>query len=229
VTDDQQAPALAAVLFDMDGLLVSTEETWFAVETEIMAELGAPWGPQDQAALVGGPMDRSVEYMLHTAGRTDVTAEDLAAQMLVRMERRLRTGPVQWMPGAPELLDAVRAAGIPTGLVTSSQRPIMDAVLDAVGRERFTVTVCADDVARTKPHPDPYQAACARLDVVPASTVALEDSPTGSTSAAAAGCVTVAVPVVAPVDAALVDAVVGSLTELDVPVLQRLVAQRAAA
>ena len=63
---------LAGVLFDMDGLLVSTEETWFEVETELMDELGGPWGPEHQAALVGGPLANSAQYMLDLAGRSDV-------------------------------------------------------------------------------------------------------------------------------------------------------------
>jgi beta-phosphoglucomutase-like phosphatase (HAD superfamily) len=64
----QATGGLVAVLFDMDGLLVSTEETWFAVETELMGELGGSWGPEHQAALVGGPLDRSAQYMLDLAG-----------------------------------------------------------------------------------------------------------------------------------------------------------------
>jgi len=194
VIEKLRAPALEAVLFDMDGLLVSTEETWFAVETEIMQGLGAPWGPEDQAAVVGGPMERSVGYMLRVAGRDDVTAAQLAGRMRTLMEHRLRTGPVQWMPGAPELLGAIRAAGIPTGLVTSSERPIMDAVLAAVGRDSFTVTVCSDDVARTKPHPDVYLEAARRLGVAPESCAAVEDSHSGIRSAHAAGMRVIAIP-----------------------------------
>lgn len=218
------APALQALLFDMDGLLVSSEETWFEVETDVMATLGAPWGPEHQAALVGGPMDKSVQYMLTVADRPDVSADWLARELLERMEARLREGPVRWMPGAVELLTAATDAGLPTALVSSAARRVMDAVLDAVGRDRFACTVSADDVARTKPFPDPYLAACGQLGVDPAAAAALEDSATGAASARAAGCVTVAVPSVAPVDPAAVHAVVSSLTEVDLPWLGRLVA-----
>ena len=72
-------PLPAALLFDMDGLLVDTERTWFAVETEIMAGLGAPWGDEHQAALVGGPLEKSVQYMLDHAGRPDVAPDAAGA------------------------------------------------------------------------------------------------------------------------------------------------------
>ena len=80
---------LAAVLFDMDGLLVSTEETWFAVETELMAELGGTWGPEHQSALVGGPLAHSAQYMLDLAGRVDVDRAGSDAVARDRLERPL--------------------------------------------------------------------------------------------------------------------------------------------
>jgi HAD superfamily hydrolase (TIGR01509 family) len=220
---------LEAVLFDMDGLLVSTEETWFAVETALMHELGSDWGPEHQAALVGGPLGHSAQYMLDVAGRTDITCEAIASTLLDGMERALRAGPVRWMPGARELLVEVGAAGVPAALVSSSYRRVMDAVLDAIGREHFTATVSADDVTRTKPHPDPYLAGARALGVDPSRCVALEDSATGAASARAAGCVTVAVPSVAPVDPSAVDALVASLVDIDLDWLRSLADQHAAA
>lgn len=216
----------AAVLFDMDGLLVSTEATWFAVETEVMAGLGVPWGAEHQAALVGGPLRNSAEYMLRVAARPDLPVEELEAALLDGMVDRLRRGPVDWMPGARELLAEVAAAGVPAALVSSSFRVVVDAVLDAVGRGHFAATVSADDVARTKPYPDPYLAAARALGVDPLDCVVLEDSATGAMSARRAGCVVVAVPSVAPVDATAVDAVVDSLTEVDLTWLGALVQRR---
>lgn len=216
-------------MFDMDGLLVSTEQTWFEVETELMRELGGAWGPEHQAALVGGPLAHSAQYMLDVAGRTDISAESIAAALLDGMERRLRLGPVAWMPGAQELLLEVTSAGIPAALVSSSYRRVMDAVLDAVGRAHFTATVSADDVVRTKPHPDPYLAGAWAFGVDPARCVALEDSATGATSARAAGCITVAVPSVTAVDPTIPHTVVDSLADIDLAWLYRLVDQHLAA
>jgi HAD superfamily hydrolase (TIGR01509 family) len=214
---------LAGVLFDMDGLLVSTEETWGAVEAELMRELDGPWGPEHQAALVGGPLARTAQYMLDLARRSDVDRAWVEAALLDRMVARLREGPVRWMPGARELLEEVTGAGVPVALVSSSYRSVVDAVLDAIGRERFATTVSADDVPRTKPHADPYLAAAAALGIDATWCVALEDSATGAAAARAAGCVTVAVPSVVPVDPAVVDAVVDSLADIDLSWLRDLV------
>jgi HAD superfamily hydrolase (TIGR01509 family) len=214
---------LAAVLFDMDGLLVSTEETWFAVETQLMDELGSTWGPEHQAALVGGPLAHSAQYMLDLSGRSDIDRAWVEDALLDGMVNRLRDGPVRWMPGARELLAEVTDNGVPAGLVSSSYRNVMDAVLDAVGHEWFSITVSADDVARTKPYADPYLAAAAALGLDPTCCVALEDSATGAAAARAAGCVTVAVPSVVQVDPSVVDAVVASLADIDLSWLRDLV------
>jgi HAD superfamily hydrolase (TIGR01509 family) len=214
---------LAGVLFDMDGLLVSTEETWFAVETDLMGELGGSWGPEHQAALVGGPLAHSAQYMLDLAGRADIDRAWVETALLDGMVARLREGPVRWMLGARELLAEVTSAGVPTALVSSSYRTVMDAVLDAVGTQWFATTISADDVARTKPYADPYLAAAAALGLDPTRCVALEDSATGAAAARAAGCVTVAVPSIVAIDPDGVDAVVASLADIDLAWLRDLV------
>jgi HAD superfamily hydrolase (TIGR01509 family) len=220
-------PLPAALLFDMDGLLVDTERTWFAVETEVMAGLGAPWGDEHQAALVGGPLEKSVQYMLDRADRPDVAPDQLAQALLEGMVRHLRAGPVSWQPGAERLLAQAAEAGVPCALVSSSLRPIVDAVLAAIGTEHFAVTVSGDDVAQTKPNPDPYLLAADLLGVDPVRCVALEDSETGATSAVAAGCLTVVVPSLVPVAPEVGHHRASSLTELDLAHLGELTADRA--
>ena len=220
-------PGLGAVLFDMDGLLLDSEHTWLAVETEVMAALGASWGPQHQRALVGGSLDRTVGYMLAVAGRTDVAALEVERMLLDGMVRATRTGPIHWMPGAERLVAEVGAAGVPRGLVSSSSRVVMAEVLDRIGGSHFDVTVSGDDVAQTKPHPDPYLLGARLLGVDPRSCVALEDSATGATSARAAGCLTIAVPSVAEVPDGIADLRVDSLERLDLAALAGLLAGRA--
>jgi len=183
---------LAAVLFDMDGLLVDTEPLWLETESEVMARLGAPWSPADQEALLGGSMDRTVSYLLAKATRP-APPEIVAQWMMDGMLARVRAGRVVVRPGARELLAEVTAAGVPCGLVTSSQRAFAEAVLTAT-RMTFQVMVCAEDVTATKPAPEPYLLAVKLVDVDPAGCVVLEDSPNGVASAAAAGCRVVAVP-----------------------------------
>ncbi len=212
----------AAVLFDMDGLLVDTEKVWFEVETELATSLGGSWGPADQMALVGGPLERTLEYIAATVP-TEVSPADLREQLLDGMVSRLRRGPVNWMPGARRLLEETSAAGVPRALVSSSLRVVVDAVLDAIGREHLPVTVSGDDVARTKPYPDPYLLAARTLGVDPADCVALEDSATGAASARAAGCYTVGVPSLATIPTDVAHHQVGSLEELDLAALADLV------
>jgi HAD superfamily hydrolase (TIGR01509 family) len=220
MTATSDAGPLAAVLFDMDGLLVDTEPVWYEVESEVMARLGGGWGPADQAALVGGSLERTLDYLLARATRP-VPREQLAAWMLDGMATRLAASAVPLRPGAGELLAEVRAAGLPHALVTSSERAIMDAVLRATG-VRFEVTVCAADVTRIKPDPEPYLLAAKLLAVNPARCMVLEDSPNGVASAEAAGCQVIAVPNVAPVAPAPGRIIVASLTEVSLARLREL-------
>ena len=114
---------LAAVLFDMDGLLVDTEPLWFETEIDVMARLGATWTKQDQAVLLGGSMERTVAYLLAKATKPASPAE-VERWMLDGMLRRAEAGRVTVLPGARELLAEVAAAGLPYALVTSSQRAV---------------------------------------------------------------------------------------------------------
>jgi HAD superfamily hydrolase (TIGR01509 family) len=215
------ADGLAAVLFDMDGLLVDTEPLWFETETEVMARLGAPWTKQDQAVLLGGSMERSVAYLLAKAARPASPAE-VERWMLDGILRHAAAGRVTVLPGVRELLAEVAAAGLPYALVTSSQREFAEAVLAGTGF-RFPVTVCAEDVPATKPDPAPYQLAAKLLDVEPARCVALEDSPNGVASATAAGCLVVAVPSFVAISAAPGRLVVTSLLDVNLASLRALV------
>ena len=213
----------AALLFDMDGLLVDTEGTWYVVQAEVMAELGGPWDEEHQLALLGGSLEQSAGYMLGLVDRPDVTEDWVAGAMVDGMVRHLCDGPVAWRPGAHDLLTAAVAAGVPCALVSSSLRRVVDAVLDAVGRAHFAATVSGDDVERTKPHPDPYLLAAELLGVPTSACVALEDSAIGAASAREAGCRTVVVPSLLPVGEETADLVVGSLADLDLTTLSRLV------
>jgi len=213
---------LAAVLFDMDGLLVDTEPLWLETETAVMARLGAPWTPQDQQALLGGSMQRTVSYLLAKATRP-VPPETVARWMLDGMLERARDGRVVVRPGARELVAEVAAAGLPYALVTSSQRRFADAVLAVTGMT-FPVTVCGEDVTATKPDPEPYLLAAKRLDADPARCVVLEDSPNGVASAAAAGCRVLAVPSLLPIPPAPGRLVLGSLRDVTLATLRDLAA-----
>jgi HAD superfamily hydrolase (TIGR01509 family) len=187
----------AAVLFDMDGLLVETEELWYAAETAVMTELGADWGPEHQATLVGGPLSFAVSYMVdHAGGGHD--HDDVMARLIARMEALVLSEPVHWRPGAKALLVALEEAGVPCALVSASWRNLVDAVtvavLHEVGHGAFATTVAGDEGERTKPFPDPYLLAAARIGAAPSQCVVLEDSHTGVNAGVASGALVVAVP-----------------------------------
>jgi HAD superfamily hydrolase (TIGR01509 family) len=187
----------AAVLFDMDGLLVETEHLWYQAELGVIAEIGGVWTPQHQETLVGGPLEKAVELLVLESGG-DHDHDEVMELLLDKMEHLLRTEPVHWRPGATELLTALEDAGVPRALVSASWRRLVDAVHDAVmhelGHELFDVTVAGDDLERTKPFPDPYLHAAASIGVDPAHCVVLEDSHTGSRAGLASGALVVAVP-----------------------------------
>jgi HAD superfamily hydrolase (TIGR01509 family) len=204
----------AAVLFDLDGLLIDSEPVWYDAEFALVERLGGGWSKEHQAACIGGTMDASCRYIIELTG-TSRTVEDLTDELLADMAARFAaTLPIH--TGALELVDAVREHGVATGLVSSSYRVLMDAALNVLGVQRFDVTVAGDEVTRGKPHPEPYLTACARLDVEPARTVVLEDAVNGVVSAEAAGCVVVGVPSVAALESTPQRPVLSSLTEIDV-------------
>jgi HAD superfamily hydrolase (TIGR01509 family) len=204
----------AAVLFDMDGLLIDSEPLWLEAETAVMARLGAGWTEADQHALLGGSLQRTVRYLLAKATQP-APAEVVADWLMSDIEDRVRRGGVPLRPGAGELLAAVTAAGLPRALVTSSERGFMEEVLASTGL-RFDVTVCADDVTVTKPDPAPYLLAARLLGVEPARCAAFEDSPNGVASAEAAGCRVFAVPSLLPIPPAPGRTVVRSLLDVRV-------------
>jgi len=124
--------ALQAILFDMDGLLIDSEPLWFEVESEVMAHLGGQWGPADQNALVGGSLERSVDYLLDRATRP-ARREEVGRWMVDGLTALLRERGVPVLPGARELLAEVTDAGMRCALVTSSERQIMEAVIPKIG------------------------------------------------------------------------------------------------
>ncbi|PYC77161.1 hydrolase [Streptomyces tateyamensis] len=215
---------LQAVLVDMDGTLVDTEDFWWQAESSLFAELGHPLDETHRAHLVGGPMTRVVGYLLAETGLVIEPAE-----LMVRINQRfveLLDGGAPLMPGAAELLALLREQRIPAALVSASHRRIIDLVLKNLGEHPFAFSVAGDEVARTKPHPDPYLTAAARLGASPARCVVIEDAPLGVQADEAAGCPVIAVPSVAPIEAAPGRTVLRSLAELDLALLRSVVASR---
>jgi HAD superfamily hydrolase (TIGR01509 family) len=189
-----------AVLFDMDGTLFDSEVLWDVAINELAASFGAVVPIETRLAMVGTSMHDSMELLHHGIGQPWRDGPASADWINERVGQLFETQLV-WRPGARELLDEVRAAGVPTALVTATRRKLVDVAVATAGRHNFDVLVCGDEVAFTKPHPEPYETAARLLDVDITRCVAIEDSPTGVASALAAGAAVLAVPHHVPLDA----------------------------
>jgi HAD superfamily hydrolase (TIGR01509 family) len=188
------ADRIGAVVFDNDGLLLDTEEAWTRAEETLFERHGGAFTIDHKRDLIGSSPAASaakLEAMLDMPGRGAALVEELHDLV---MEESLAGVPPR--PGALELLEAVRSAGLPVGVASNSAREFVDRVLSVAGLldGHFDVVVTASDVAQPKPAPDLYLAACAALGAEPRYSAALEDSATGVAAARAAGMYVVAVP-----------------------------------
>ncbi|MGW4724915.1 HAD family hydrolase [Streptomyces sp. S1] len=189
---------LAAVLFDMDGTLVDTETLWWDATEEVAARLGHRLTAADAPEVVGRAVEDTAAHLVRTTGMSGTAG--VASALTTAFRRRVDAGaPLR--PGAGRLLAELESAGVPFALVSASPRSVVDAVTGgALARVPFAFTLSADDTVRTKPHPDPYRTAARRLGVPVEACVAVEDSPDGTASADAAGCVVLVVPSLLPVE-----------------------------
>lgn len=179
-------------MFDLDGVLIESEQIWDAVREGLARERGGRWGSGAHRAMMGMSTPEWVAYMRDELG-VDMAPGDLAAEVSRRIADRLRRDPPV-IPGAP---DAVRALADrwPLGLASSSSRPVIEAALAAAGLAGvFRATVSSEEVARGKPAPDVFLRAAELLGVPPARAVAVEDSAAGIRAAHAAGMPVVAIP-----------------------------------
>ncbi len=194
---------LRAVLFDMDGTLVETEQYWGEAMFELAARLGGRMSPSARAATVGASMRRSMA-ILHADLGVVRTEEQLLADARWVEERtaELLAGGISWCPGARELLTEVRAAGLRTALVTTTPRRVAEIVLATIradlGGDPFDVTVCGDEVPARKPDPAPYLQAMATLDVGSRVCLVIEDSAVGVAAGLASGAAVLGVPSLQP-------------------------------
>ncbi len=178
----------AALLWDMDGLLVDSEPLWTVAETDLFRGWGVRFTPSMKAAMVGSRMDRAVPMMIDFGGAAAAgsSVDEVSAFLLARMVELFRS-ELPLLPGVAALLGEVADAGIPQALVSSSYRVLVDAALSALPGHPFSTSVAGDEVSRGKPDPEPYLLAARRLEVDPRLTVVLEDTPTGARAGAAAG------------------------------------------
>ena len=209
---------IEAVVFDLDGVLVDSEHVWDEVREELAGERGGRWHDRAQMDMMGMSSTEWSRYMHDVIGLPD-SPEEISAEVVRRMLERYRVR----LPVVEGAVDAVGrlAGGFRLAVASSSNRPLIDAVLSAAGIAAcFEATVSSEEVPRGKPAPDVYLEAARRLGVHAAQCAAVEDSANGIRAAHAAGMRVVAIPNhrYPPADEALAlaNVVIGSLDELTV-------------
>jgi HAD superfamily hydrolase (TIGR01509 family) len=183
---------IEAVVFDLDGVLLDTEELWDEARRQIAEERGGRWRPDAQKAMMGMSSPEWSRYMHDAIGVPD-TPERISEEVVERLAELYR----RELPLIDGATDAVRRIGArwPLGIASSSNRPLIDLFLELTGtRGLFRATVSSEEVAHGKPAPDVYLEAARRLAVAPERGAAIEDSENGIRSAAAAGMHVVAIP-----------------------------------
>jgi HAD superfamily hydrolase (TIGR01509 family) len=207
---------IEAVVFDLDGVLLASEEVWDEVRERFVRGRGGRYDAEVQRAMMGMSSTEWSRYLHHEAGVPD-TPEAINREVVERMLEAYR----EQLPLIDGAIEAVRrlAARWPLGLASSSNRELIDAVLAESGLgQYFRAAVSSEEVPRGKPAPDVYLEAARRLGVAAAACAAVEDSHSGIRSAKAAGMRVIAIPNPSypPGDDALAEAdlVLGSLAEL---------------
>jgi HAD superfamily hydrolase (TIGR01509 family) len=183
---------IEAVVFDLDGVIVDSEHVWDAAREALARERGGHWHERAQMDMMGMSSTEWSRYMHDVIGLKD-PPEEISAEVVRRLEATYRE-ELPLIDGAPEAV-ARLAERWPLAVASSSNRPIIDLVLELSGLDRFfRATVSSEEVQHGKPSPDVYLEAALRLGVDPEHTVAVEDSHNGILAAKAGGMRVVAIP-----------------------------------
>ncbi len=180
------------VVFDLDGLLLDSEQVWDTAREELARERGGRWHDQAQRDMMGMSSPEWSRYMHDVIGLAD-PPEEISAEVVWRLQRLYRERlPI--IPGAREAVERL-AERWPLALASSSNRELIDLALELMGiAHLFKATVSSEEVGRGKPAPDVYLEAARRLDVEANRAAAIEDSHNGIRAAKAAGMRVIAIP-----------------------------------
>ena len=183
---------IAAVVFDLDGVLVDSEAVWDDVRRRFTEEAGGRWHAGAQREMMGMSSLEWSRYVRDRLG-VEMAPEEISSEVADRVAARYRES----LPLLPGAVEAVRSLGreYPLAVASSSNRHVIDLVLELSGlSDAFEATVSSEEVGRGKPAPDVYLNAADRLRVDPAACAAIEDSTNGLRSARAADMQVIAVP-----------------------------------
>lgn len=182
----------AAVICDMDGLLVHTERQWLQAKQVLFGRYGTELTEADRGAVFGASDVQTATYFAGRFGQPPGRVEDLRLEYLDIVDG-LIDGGVEVTDGATELLERL-SDRVPLGLASNTRRSIVDRILGQTPFGHLFAAIATGDEVTPKPAPDVYLLACDRLGVDPHDAVAIEDSPTGVLAARAAGLTCIGVP-----------------------------------
>jgi HAD superfamily hydrolase (TIGR01509 family) len=187
------APRLSAVVFDLDGLIVNSEDVYEQADVEVLRRRGKTYNDDLRSQMMGRPTAESLRKMIEWHALEE-SVERLDAERSLLRDTLLEASLAP-MPGLLELLSSLEAARIPKAIATSGHRAYATDVLGRLElHTRFEFVLTAEDVVHGKPAPDVYRLAADRLGLAPRQTMVLEDSENGCRAGVAAGAFTVAVP-----------------------------------
>ena len=218
----------AAVVFDLDGVLLDSEQVWNEAKRELVTERGGRWHEEAPHRMMGMSSPEWSTYLRDEFG-LDMEPDEISDAVVARLEQIYRER-LPLLEGAVEAVERL-AERWPLGLASSSNREIIDLFLELSGLAgRFEVTISSEEVARGKPAPDVYLEVARRLRVEPADCVAVEDSTNGIRAARAAGMTVIALPnphyPPGADELAAADARIGSLGELTPELVEQVQARR---
>jgi HAD superfamily hydrolase (TIGR01509 family) len=183
---------IEAVVFDLDGVLIDSEQLWDEARRQLIGEWGGRWRDGAQREMMGMSSPEWSRYIRDEFG-VELPPEQISEQVVQRLTALYRER-LPLTAGAVEAVERL-AARWPLALASSSNRELIDLVLETAGLTRyFRVTVSSEEVDRGKPAPDVYLEAARRLSLSPQRCAAIEDSRNGILSAAAAGMRVIAIP-----------------------------------
>jgi HAD superfamily hydrolase (TIGR01509 family) len=203
-----------AVFFDMDGTLIDSEPLWFENEVKLMAQFDYEWTVADQANCIGGPIQKTGNYMAAKLGgenKPEFFIESLISMVSADFEER-----VQFMPGALELLKELSARDVKLALVSASPRQMLEATFRVLQGKYLELLISSDDVIKSKPDPECYLKAAAHFGLGITECLILEDSKTGVAAGKASGTKVVAIPHLVEISSDEQVVVVGSLLGMSV-------------
>jgi HAD superfamily hydrolase (TIGR01509 family) len=185
--------SIEAIVFDLDGVIIDTEEVWSSVRHDFAVAHGGHWMPEiDQPKVMGANSMQWAESMRENNG-VDLSAGEIYRGVVDELRARYARH-LSIMPGAPEAVKRLGKA-YRLGVASSSPLELIEYALELVGiRGHFAAVVSSDDVGVGKPQPDVYIEACRRMNTAPARAAAVEDSSNGLRAAHAAGLTVIAIP-----------------------------------